>query len=278
MYQRLFILIILLIPLSFCKASVEKLLTIAFLDVGQGDAVYVEAPNGNQMIIDGGPGKALSARLHEVMPFGDRSIDVLMVTNPDADHYAGFIDALRDYDVGAVIEPGTRSTTKTYEEFQVAVEAEKAPHLYARKGMKVTLDGEAGVYFSVLFPDQDVSAWNRNDGSIVGQLVYGKTKIMLTGDSTKKTENVIVQGNTREVLDSDILKVGHHGSRTSSGDEFLWAVSPLYAVISLGKDNTYGHPHEEVVQNLSRQAGTVLLTSQDGTVVFVSDGQTLIRR
>jgi len=275
--RTLLVLIFILLPLAFCDAQ-EGVLTVAFLDVGQGDAIYIEAPNGNQMIIDGGPGMALLSELEKVMPFGDRTIDVLMVTNPDTDHYAGFVEVLKLYDVGSIVEPGTRSETNTYAVFDEGVVDERAPRLLARKGMEILLDTENSVAFRVLFPDQDVSAWARNEGSIMGTLTYGEAKFMFTGDSTIRTENILLQSNTKDVLDSDVLKVGHHGSRTSSGDEFVWAVSPVFSVISDGKENRYGHPHTETLQTLTRHGSEILRTDTEGTITLVSDGKTTWRK
>ncbi len=252
-------------------------LKVVFLDVGQGDAIYIEAPNGNQMIIDGGPPGAILEPLSEVVPFGDRSVDVLVVTNPDSDHYAGFIDILREYRVGSVVESGTPSKTKTYGLLHSEIQQREIPHLFARKGMTITLDSENGVVFEVLFPDRDTSGWSNNDSSLVGRLVYGESEIMFTGDSTLRTEAVIMANNPVSALMSDILKVGHHGSRTSTGSSFLSAVSPEFAVISLGEKNSYGHPHAEPVQILTKAGVDILRTDQEGNISFASDGREFSR-
>lgn len=142
-------LILLFLPFSCDTAGAKSLLKVAFLDIGQGDAIYIEAPNGNQMIIDGGPLGSLETPLSAVMPFGDRSVNVLMVTNPDADHYAGFIDVMKHYEVGAVIESGTTTHTPTHAEFQSMIADQHIPEVLARRGMTIDLDKEAGVQFTV---------------------------------------------------------------------------------------------------------------------------------
>lgn len=181
------LLISLLLSAAFCPlARARTVLTVSFFDVGQGDSIYIEAPNGTQMIIDGGSSGSLLAPLERVMPFGDRTVNVIMTTNPDSDHYAGFLDLLKTYSVGAVIEPGTVTKTSTHADFQAEIAHKKIPELLARRGMIITLDKESGVTFTVLFPDRDVSALPTNDGSIVGVLQYGSTRIMFTGDATKK--------------------------------------------------------------------------------------------
>jgi len=266
------VLVLLFMPVACDNVRAKSLLKVAFLDIGQGDSIYIQAPNGNQMIIDGGPGSALLPALGDVLPFGDRSINVLVVTNPDADHYSGFIDLLKNYDVGAVIESGTHTGTPTHAKLQTEIAEKNIPEILARRGMKIELDEEDGVVFEVLFPDRNVSSWTSNDGSIEGILVYGKTKIMFTGDGTQKTESIILSENTPEILKSDILKVGHHGSRTSTSGGFVRAIAPAYAVISDGKNNKYGHPHKETLDTLGEYGVHILRTDQKGTIVFTSDG------
>lgn len=267
-----------LAPIQYARAGEPGLLTIAFLDVGQGDAIYIEAPNGAQMVIDGGTDGSLMEPLSEAMPFGDRSINVLMVTNPDTDHYAGFLDILKaGYKIGAAIEPGTISSTPTHREFQRLLADEHVPELMARRGMTIDLDAEHGVRFTVLFPDRDVSSWTTNDGSIQGILSYGSTKIYFTGDGSRRTEGLVLARNATADLKSDLLKVGHHGSATSSSEEFLAAVAPVYAVISAGEGNRYGLPKQSTLDTLTRRGIDILRTDKLGTITFVSDGVVLHR-
>lgn len=250
---------------------------ISFLSVGQGDAIYIEAPNGRQMVIDGGPKGSLVKVLKMVMPVGDTSIDVIMVTNPDTDHYAGFIELLETYSVGTVIESGATSETKTYQEFQSIIKDKNIPKVIARKGTKITLDEENKVAYTTLFPDRGISGLSHNDASIVGRLVYGDVSVMLTGDSTVKTEAFMLAVNKAEDLKSNILKVGHHGSRTSTLTAFVTAVDPDIAVISAGKNNRYGHPHQEIVDRLKSFLIEVLITKDEQTITYISDGSSLTR-
>lgn len=259
------------------------LLRVAFLDIGQGDAIFIETPNGNQMLIDGGPSGKILQQLSRQMSFFDNSIDVIMVTNPDRDHIGGFIEVLKKFDVSLVIEPGTVTDTQAYKNLERSIFAEKdindvpAKKIIARRGMDFLLDTD--VHLRILFPDKDVSTLSTNDGSIVARLVYKNTSIMLTGDAPEKTEKYLValeaglSATSSAHLDSDILKVGHHGSRTSTSQEFLRAVTPDFAVISAGKNNSYGHPSNEVLDRLVSQSVQVLGTYIEGTVVFESDGE-----
>lgn len=250
----------------------QGILTVATLDIGQGDAIYIEAPNGNQMLIDGGPPKAALSSLRKVMPFYDRTIDALLVTNPDKDHIAGFIDVLERYKVGKVIEPGTESPTDTYAELEKAISLEKAQRVIAERGMKINLGG--GAYFEVLFPDRDISGLGTNTGSIVGRLVYRQTSVMFTGDAPDEIEKYLISLDGKN-LKSDVLKVGHHGSRTSTSPEFVGFVSPSLALISDGKGNSYGHPHQETMETLEKFGVKILRTDEIGTIILKSDGENI---
>ncbi len=248
------------------------ILTISVLDIGQGDAIFIEAPNGNQILLDGGPDSKVLRRLGEILPFYDRSIDMLIVSNPDKDHIAGFVDVLRRYEVEKVMEPGTVSETAVYRELENEIEKEKAEKVLARRGMRVVIDEKNGVFLDILFPDRDVSGLTTNNGSIVARLVCGDTSFLLSGDSPKAVENYLVSLDGKG-LHSNVLKVGHHGSKTSTGEMFLGYVSPKYAVISSGKNNKYGHPHKEATDLLQRFNVSYWNTATVGTVVFKSDGE-----
>ena len=251
----------------------KNTLEISFLNVGQGDAIYVEAPNGYQILIDGGPDESVLGELRRVMPFLDRSIDMLIVTNPDKDHMAGFIPILERFKVNTFVESGTKNTTETFKTLEDLKVKEGATLVTARRGMRFVLDDGRGIYLEVLFPDRDVSGVSRNDGSIVSKLVYGNTSVILQGDSPSSVENYLVSlDGERNFLDSDILKVGHHGSRTSTSENYVKEVTPLFAVISSGGGNSYGHPHKEVLETLQKENVKVLRTDTEGRISFYSDG------
>ena len=245
-------------------------LTVAFLDVGQGDAIYIEAPNGNQVLIDGGANKKVLRQLSKVMPFYDRSIDVVLATHPDKDHIGGFPDVLERYDIDFVLDSGKESESATYEELLRLIEVKSIKNVQAERGMVVVLDDE--VYLNILFPDRDVSGVESNTASVIAQLVYGDTEFMLTGDSPKTIEEYLVMLDG-ENLESDVLKAGHHGSKTSSAETFLGYVVPKYSIISAGKNNKYGHPHEEVINTLNQFGSAILNTQDSGMIVFESDGE-----
>ncbi len=265
-------LLINLIIYSVVFASEDTgILTVAFLDVGQGDSIFIEAPNGNQMLIDGGPSGAVVRELSELMPFHDRDIDVVVATHPDKDHVAGLINVFERYEVGLYLDPGITHNTGVYETLLSAVRNEKSEVVFARRGMRIVLDSSNRVYADILFPDRDVQGVESNLGSIVMRLVYGETEVLLTGDAPKSIEQYLIDLD-RTNLESDVLKVGHHGSHTSSDEAFIHTVNPEFGIISAGKDNRYGHPHQEVLNVLKKFDIEVFNTAEMGTLLFYSDG------
>lgn len=279
-YWRPVVLIVLCISTAlifyFAFRSENRVLTVAFLDVGQGDAIFIESPNGNQIIFDGGPGSALVRAVAGQVSLFDRHIDMIVVTNPDKDHFEGFIPLLSRYTVGALVDTGVDSSgNPLYRELEKEIEKRNIPVVPARTGQKILLGG--GAYIDIIFPDQDVSQLSHNDASLVARLVYGDTSVLLAGDTTKKMENYMVS-RYGDFLKADILKVAHHGSKTSTEDAFVKAVNPDIAVISAGKENSYGHPHQEVLDVLKNNSVDVLVTAQEGTIVFESDGKNWKRK
>jgi competence protein ComEC len=250
--------------------SSHRVLTFAMLNIGQGDALFIESPTGTQVLVDGGPPKKILTELAKVMSPFDRRIDAFIITNPDQDHIAGFLDVLKIYQVDKVFESGTLNDSKVYQNLKDQINKSNIPSVLARKGMRLDIGG--GVVVEILFPDRNVSAWATNDGSIVAKLTYGNTRVMLTGDATTKTEDIILRENSEKDLNSDILKVGHHGSRTSTSKEFIKAVSPTYALISDGVNNKYGHPHQDTLDTLSSLGVKVFRTDILGTIIMKSDG------
>ncbi len=248
-------------------------LRVAFLDVGQGDSIYIEAPNGNQLLVDGGSGTRALSALSQVMPSYDNSIDALLATHPDKDHIGGLTFVLERYQIGIVFLNGARSDTAAWQSFEKKIDESGARKIIARRGMRVNLSKD--IYFDILFPDVDVSNFKEtNEGSIVGKLVYKNESFLLTGDSPIKIEQHLVARDGKN-LNANVLKLGHHGSRTSSSESYLGFVSPEYAIISAGCKNSYGHPHKEVLQLLDKFKIPKLSTCDSGTIVFTTDGEEL---
>ena len=239
------------------------------LDVGQGDALFIESPTGTQVLVDGGPPNKILGRLSQIISPFDRSIDAVIITNPDQDHIGGLQDVLKFYKVGKVFESGTWNDSKTYQTLETEIKNKNIPNILAKKGMRLNLGG--GAVIDILFPDRDVTSWETNDGSVVAKLSYGNTSFVLTGDAPIETEKIILAENSKDKLKSDVLKLGHHGSRTSTSKEFLEAVSPEVALISVGTKNKYGHPHQEILNLLDEFKMKILRTDEVGTVIIKCD-------
>jgi len=274
------ILVLCAIVLGIWSAALREdrhgLLTVSFLNIGQGDAIFIDAPSGRQALIDGGKGSSVVRELGKVMSWYDRSIDVVVGTHPDADHIGGLPDVLARYDVLTIIRSSVEDGGADQTAFLRAIDAEKSARaLIAERGQIIDL-GE-GAYLEILFPDRPLPSVETNTGSIVARLVYGDTAFMLTGDAPQAIEEYLVSLDGSN-LKSDVLKAGHHGSRTSSALPFVGYVAPSYAVFSRGCDNSYGHPHKEVVELFARFGIPTLDTCANGRVTFVSDGKTVVRK
>ncbi len=260
---------------SYQSQNVEKgsgVLKFVVLDIGQGDSLYIESPTGKQVLVDGGPNNNLARALPRVMSQYDKHVDLLVVTNPDFDHYGGFISLLDKYKVDAVLEPGTFNPYSAYTTLENKITEKQIPKMLARKGQVIDLGG--GARLEVIFPDRDVSGMSPNDGSIVMKLIYGETSVLLQGDSTAKIEQYLRGAVASTTLKADILKAGHHGSRTSSILGYVKVVSPKWAVISSGKNNDYSHPHKETLETMSELGIPTYNTCNNGDLIFISDGKT----
>lgn len=250
-------------------------LLVHFLDVGQGDSVFIQARNGSQVLIDGGPGNAVLSELQNVMPFYDRSIDMVILTHPDADHLGGLVEVLKRYAVGSVLETGIEHSSALFAEWQNVLRESNATVRYAHVGQTVVIDEDSAMQILAPLKNYKGAALEKtNNTSIVSRLDYGGTSFLFTGDAEEAVEHMLLLG-IPETLDADILKVGHHGSKTSTSEEFLRAVSPDIAVISAGSSNRYGHPHKEVLDRLEEEGARVLRTDVDGGVELWSDGKTV---
>ena len=254
----------------------HRVLRVSFLDIGQGDAVFIQAPSGAQMLYDAGPptGAVLRA-LHDEMPFYDRSIDVAVFSHPDMDHIGGFIDVFEHYKVDVMLEPGASSTNGVYDDAEHAIALHDIHRIVARRGMSIDLGD--GVVADILYPDKDQEWKDTNGASIVMRIHYGDTAFLISGDLPIAQEEYVVSLDG-DRLHSQVLKLGHHGSHTSSSELWLRAIRPDIAVISAGLNNRYGHPHQEVLDLLKKLTIPYLITFQEGTIDFESDGKTITRK
>lgn len=252
--------------------TAHRNLAVAFFDVGQGDSVFIESANGHQILVDGGPDRTILSKLGRELPFWDRTLDLLILTHPHADHLDGLIDVLQKYKVDAILEPGVEYPTADYQEWKKVLRGKKVPVITARAGQRVELS--QGAEIEIIYPLDDFSGAslkNPHDANIVTRLTYGQASVLLMGDAEKLAEYQLMF-QTPEKLPSRILKIGHHGSKTSSSEEFLRAVSPELAVISVGAKNRYGHPHQETLDMLGKLGLKYFRTDLDGDVKIESDG------
>ncbi|MBX9765562.1 MBL fold metallo-hydrolase [Patescibacteria group bacterium] len=274
--RAVFVLVLIALCAIVFAVPTPKGLTVSFLDVGQGDAIFIQTKDGVELLIDGGPDSSVLRGLGSRMPFWDRSIDAIVATHPDKDHIGGLVDVLKRYDVGTVVESGVIHDTSFTRSFEKGAESENAARIRARRGMRLMLGKD--VYADVLYPASDVSNLKEtNAGSIVLRVVYGETEFMLTGDAPLSVEKSLVT-TYGEKLQSDVLKAGHHGSKTSSTESFVQAVNPQYVIFSRGCDNSYGHPHETVVALFEKLKIPALDTCREGMITFLSDGKRLLRQ
>ncbi len=252
------------------ELSQPKFLEVVFFDVGQGDSIFIETPDGFQVLIDGGPDLTVLEKLGEEMPFYDRIIDLVILTHPDHDHLFGLLEVLKRYKVKNILWTGVIKDTAEYQEWISLIEKEGANIIIAEAGQRIDLS--ENICLSILYPFETLEGQEIkkvNNTSIIARLVFNNISFLLTGDIEKSVERKLV--NKSIDLDSDILKVAHHGSKTSSSLEFLEIVSPEIAVISVG-ENPWGHPNQEVLENLQQFNIEILITKELGDIKIISDG------
>jgi len=249
-------------------------LRIDFLDVGQGDSILVTSPSGVQLLVDAGRDTSVLRSLGKVMPFMDRFIDVIVATHPDADHIGGFPRVLGRFEVAEIIGLNSISESNIFQSFSKKSKEERAELLDARRGMLIDLG--SGVFAQILFPYKNMTITG-NDSSVVIKIIYKQIEVLLTADASIATEKHLISLEG-DLLESDILKLGHHGSKTSSSQEFLEMVEPKIVIISAGFNNSYGHPHPEVIEKLEKYQIPFVETSKEGTITIFSDGKSFWRR
>ncbi len=240
-----------------------------FFDIGQGDSIFMETPQKHQILIDGGPSSKVAEKLGKQMPFWDKTIDLVILTHPDYDHLKGLLDALDYYKVKNIIWTGELSEGKTFEAWLLKLQKEGAKITLTKAGAKITAgDLKIDILYPLELPKED--SQNNNETSIAGRLVFGTTEFLFTGDINREAEQAIIANN--KDIEADILKISHHGSRSATSLEFLANVKPEVAVISVGENNSYGHPHQEVLSNLAEFGIKVMRTDLTGDITITSNG------
>lgn len=238
-----------------------------FIDVGQGDAILITTSEGN-ILVDTSEKSERDALVGYLTEQNITSLKYLILTHTDADHIGSADYVVENYDVDTVMMTDYEATTKTYERLLTAIENKQTNVIIAESGYVFSL---GALQMTVLGPTEKFN--DPNEMSLVIKAEHGDTSVMLTGDAESKAEAGILANWSAESLQVDILKVGHHGSSSSTSEAFLEAMSPTTAIISCGAGNDYGHPHTEVVDRLTERGITIYRTDKDGTVVIVSDGK-----
>ena len=254
--------------------STEGYLRVHFIDVGQGDSILIQA--GEQaMLVDAGTNESGSVVTEYLRSLNITKLDYLIGTHPHEDHIGGLDDVIHSFDIGTVIMPNVSHTTQTYEDVLDALLEKNLTVTAPHPGDSYSI-GDAS--FTVLSPSAEIAEQaaendDLNNLSVGIRLVYGSNAFVLCGDAESDSEEAMVESGLD--LKADVLKAGHHGSSTSTSDAFLAAVDPDYAVISCGKDNSYGHPHQETMDKLNAADISIFRTDEQGTVVAVSDGSSI---
>jgi len=247
-------------------------LSVRFLDVGQGDAIHIQTPDGYELLIDGGPTSLVLRELASGRSFFNSTIDVVLATHPDSDHIGGLVDVLARYQVATIIQTNTINDTPAAAAYGDAVAHERAQMVQAQTGQIIQLGASTTV--RILSPTGDTSRWRSNAASIIVQVSYGEIDFLLTGDAPLETEEYLI-GLYAESLQSEVLKLGHHGSKTSSSGVFLDTVQPDFAVVSAELNGRYGHPHAEVVGRVAERNIQMVSTAHEGTIEFLTDGKSV---
>ena len=255
----------------------DGLAMVHVLDVGQGDSILIESASGSQVLIDGGKDAKVLSALSSVMPASDRFIDVVIATHPDLDHIGGLPGVLSRYKVGLFMTPEVFSDSDRMEAVYWALSRRGIPAVYTRRGMTLYLDKNPDTKITILFPDRSTIGWQSNAASAVARLDVGSASALFTADAPSAIERFLVLID-QDGLDTDVVKLGHHGSKTSSSDLFLKTASPALALISAGKNNSYGHPHQEVLGRLQALHIPWRSTALEGTITLKSDGKTWVMR
>ena len=246
-------------------------LRINFFDVGQGDSTFIQTPYKQDILIDGGPDNIITEKLGSVMPFYDKTIDLIIISHPHSDHITGIIQVLNKYNVKEIYYNGIFYPSKTYIELLRKIKEKDIKLTLIKEQREIKLG--KNLILKILFPNKDLRGKeipNLNNTSIITKLLYKDDSALLVGDAELEEEQILLKNDLN--LKADILKVGHQGAINASSKEFLEKVKPKIAVIPVGADNKFGHPSRRVIKRLEKFGAQVYRTDYNGTVNIISDG------
>jgi comEC/rec2 family protein len=253
---------------NFFKVSNHNL-QFHFIDVGQGDSSLIITPKGKTILIDAGDEAHAKKVVSYIREQGIEKLDLVIATHPDADHIGGMDKVIKNFDIDVFAMPDVSAKTNQYKQIQRELKTKKMKATRLYQGDEVQIDDD--IDFEILSPVKGKKYDDTNEYSIVAKIVYKDTSFILMGDATMENEVDII--NNIPDIDIDVLKLGHHGSSTSSSDYFITKTSPNIAIISCGKNNKYGHPHQEVMRVLKKHGVTPYRTDEMGDIVITSDGK-----
>lgn len=255
------------------KDTIQDKLLVHYIDVGQGDSILIQSKNKN-LLIDGGPRSSSKDLINYLKKTNIKKLDYVIATHPHEDHIGGMADVINTFEIGEFYAPKKTHTSKTYENMIKALQNKKLKIIATKYGTKpLDLgDGIVGDFLGPINSDYD----NLNNYSTILKITCGDNSFLFTGDAEKDSEKEILQKNID--VQADVLKLGHHGSSTSSSNEFLDKANPSMAIASLGKGNDYGHPHKETIDKMKTRKITFYRTDELGTIVLSSDGKTITKK
>ncbi len=277
LYGKVATLLILLLCLFFLIATLfsflgHKKLEVAFLNVGQGDATLITTPNGYQILIDGGRDLSVLGELKKYISYFDTSIDMVILTHADGDHLTGLLPVFEKFTIRHVVTSSYVSSSSLEEIFEEKVVEEKAVRYVVSSGDSFHVDG---VTLYMLHPKKDTLTYTKdiNNASVTFIMTYGEASFLFTGDLSSTYEpSLLVKQLPKKI---SVYKAGHHGSNTSSGELLLSYIRPTYTVVSAGEGNSYGHPHQEVIERLLKYNSHIFSTASSGSITVVTDGKSI---
>jgi len=279
-YSKIMLALIFIFTLIGCKSSNattpaynKSNLIVHYIDVGQADSILIQINNKN-LLIDGGNKDDGDKIIKYLKGQGVTKLDYVIATHPHEDHIGGMASIIKKFDLGKFYAPKKLNSTDVFKNMVLALKNKNLQIIEAKAGASLNLG--KNVNCEILAPNSSDYGDNLNNYSVVVKLTYGDTKFLFTGDAQKQSEKEMLKKGYD--LSSDVLKVGHHGSVSSSSKEFLDKVQPKIAIISCGKDNDYGHPHKETIDELKKRKIKIYRTDKDGTIVFESDGKNITKK